>query len=79
MIEQEIITVGTRELRRTYSKNNKMIMQVETSIEYSEAIDPIDSTYTYVELDISIPTPDEFQAEIETFNNDINTSTSEQE
>ena len=36
-------------LYRTYSDNNKMIIQVETGIEYEEAIDVIPLKYTYIE------------------------------
>lgn len=37
-------------LYRTYSDENKMIIQNETSYEYSEAIDVEDAPYTYSEL-----------------------------
>lgn len=57
MIVQETITVGSRELRKSYSDNGKYIIQVETNIEYSEAIDPLDSPHTYTETDTDIPTP----------------------
>ncbi len=59
MVTQETIIVGSRELRKTYSDDNKMIIQVETNFEYSEAIDPIDSPYTYVESDNEIETQQE--------------------
>ena len=36
-------------LYRTYSTNNKMIIQNETGIEYSEAIDVENAPYTYIE------------------------------
>ena len=36
-------------LYRTYSDQNKMIIQVETGIEYCEAIDVENAKYTYVE------------------------------
>lgn len=38
-------------LYRTYSDENKIIKQVETDNEYSEAIDVEDAEYTYVETD----------------------------
>lgn len=45
-------------LYKTYSNANKIIKQVETNIEYEEAIDISDSEgnipYTYVETDIDI-------------------------
>lgn len=51
MIQQEIITVNDRELRRTYSDNNKYIKQVETGIEYADAVDIPTATFTYEETD----------------------------
>lgn len=36
-------------LYRTYSDENKYILQVETGIEYSEAIDVENAPFTYVE------------------------------
>lgn len=36
-------------LYRTYSDSNKYILQVETGIEYSEAIDVENAPYTYIE------------------------------
>ena len=41
-------------LYRTYSDANKMILQVETGIEYSEAIDVENAPYTYVETENNI-------------------------
>lgn len=38
-------------LYRTYSDENKYILQNETNTEYSEAIDVEDSGYTYMETD----------------------------
>lgn len=38
-------------LYRTYSDENKIIKQVETGIEYDEAIDIEGSSYTYIETD----------------------------
>ena len=38
-------------LFRTYSDENKYIMQLQTGIEYDIAIDVENSPYTYVELD----------------------------
>lgn len=38
-------------LNRTYSDQNFLIKQIETGIEYSEAIDIQDSQYTYEETD----------------------------
>jgi hypothetical protein len=42
-------------LYRTYSDKNKMIIQLETGIEYSEAIDVYPVRYTYIESDKDIP------------------------
>ncbi len=55
MVIQQTITIGSRELRKTYSDNNKMLIQDETNIEYSEAVDPLNSPYTYVESENDIP------------------------
>lgn len=41
-------------LYRTYSDKNKVIIQNETGIEYSEAIDVESAPYTYSESDIDI-------------------------
>jgi hypothetical protein len=38
-------------LFRTYSDEGKMLIQNETGIEYSEAVDVEDSGYTYSESD----------------------------
>lgn len=56
MIVRELLIVnedGT-ELYKTYSDTNKYILQVETGIEYSEAIDIDSTTYTYIETDKEI-------------------------
>ena len=41
-------------LYRTYSDNKKMIIQMPTNIEYSEAIDVENAPYFYVESDKEI-------------------------
>ena len=41
-------------LYRTYSDANKMILQVETGIEYSEAIDVENAPFTYIETENNI-------------------------
>lgn len=41
-------------LYRTYSNENKMLLQNETGIEYAEAIDVENALYTYSELDKEI-------------------------
>lgn len=41
-------------LYRNYSDQNKMILQVETGVEYAEAIDVESAPYTYEETDEDI-------------------------
>ena len=48
-------------LYRTYSDAGMMIRQNETGVEYSEAIDVANATYTYTETDKLIP--DDFDIE----------------
>lgn len=43
-------------LYRTYSDSNKYILQLETGIEYDEAIDVYPVKYTYVETEKEIST-----------------------
>ena len=50
MIEQEILENG---LIRTYSNNNKYIIQNETGNEYTEAVD-VPNKYTYTESEKDI-------------------------
>lgn len=54
MIKQEKIVINGRELVKTYSDNNKFIIQNETGTKYIEAIDVPDK-YTYTETDEDIP------------------------
>ena len=49
MIQTEIIEIGGKQFKRTYSDNNKVIRKVETSEEYSEAVDLTTATYEYEE------------------------------
>lgn len=56
MIATENITIGGRELVRTYSDANRMIKQDGTEIVYTEAVDPIGSGRTYTETEEEIPT-----------------------
>jgi len=42
-------------LIRTYSDNNKMILQVETGDEYEDAVDIYPTQFTYTETDKDIP------------------------
>ena len=56
MIATENITIGGRELVRTYSDANRMIQQDGTGAIYSEAYDPADSGRTYMETEEEIAT-----------------------
>lgn len=56
MIATENITIGGRELVRTYSDANLMIRQDSTGAVYSEAYDPAGSGRTYTETDEIIET-----------------------
>lgn len=53
MIKREYYTTRSDgvNLYRTYSDSNKYIIQEQTGIEYSEAIDVENAPYTYVEID----------------------------
>ena len=53
MLKQETIIVNGRELIKTYSDNNKYIIQNETGIEYMEAVD-IPNEHTYIESEREI-------------------------
>lgn len=50
----EKIVVGSRELIKHKSDNNKYIRQVETGIEYASAVDEIPCRFTYEETDRDI-------------------------
>jgi hypothetical protein len=50
-IKTEQITNGVRELIKHFSDSNKYILQVETGIEYEEAIDVMPCRYTYEETE----------------------------
>lgn len=58
MIKQETITVNGRTLVKTYSDNNKYIIQNETGIKYSEAVD-VPNRFTYSESEENIETEEE--------------------
>lgn len=58
MIKQETIIVNGRQLVKTYSDNNKYIIQNETGIKYTEAID-IPNKFTYSESLEYIPVIEE--------------------
>ena len=66
MIATENITIGGRELVRTYSDADLMIRQDGTGNIYSEAVDPLNSGRTYTETDIVIErTEDDRVAQLE--------------
>lgn len=58
MIKQETITINGRTLIKTYSDNNKYIIQNETGVKYSEAVD-VPNKYTYIESEEDIPNENE--------------------
>lgn len=52
MIQTEIVEVGNRQLKKTYTDDEtKMLHKVGTDEFYGEAIDVLDSPYTYEEVD----------------------------
>lgn len=51
MIKQETLTINNKVFIKTYSDKGNYIMQVQTGIKYSEAIDVVPSKYTYAETD----------------------------
>lgn len=61
MIKTETITVGTRQLIRTYSDAG---MKIERDgVRYDEAVDPLNIGRTYTETDEPIDTDTGFSAE----------------
>lgn len=54
MIKQETIIINGRTLVKTYSDSNKYIIQNETGVKYTEAID-VPNKYTYKESEEDIP------------------------
>ena len=60
MIQREFYTQrkdGVK-LYRTYSDAGMMIQQIETGVEYTEAIDVEGAPYTYTETETQIETPE---------------------
>ena len=49
MIVTEIVKIGKKEFKRTYSDKGFIIRKKGTSEKYSEAIDVLDSEFEYVE------------------------------
>lgn len=54
MIKQEALTIKNKTFIKTYSDENKYILQVETGYKYSEAIDVSPLRFTYIETDEKI-------------------------
>ena len=69
MIKQEIYIdesgVEYENLIHTFSDSGKVIMQLETGIEYDEAIDCFPLRYTYVETDKDVYKKNEIVEETE--------------
>ena len=59
MIVEKIITIGTKQFKHTKSDEDKCILQQETGVIYEEAIDVLESNYTYIETDRPITIFDE--------------------
>ena len=60
MIQREFYTQRKDDVKlyRTYSNIGMMIRQNETGVEYAEAIDVEDASYTYTETETPIETPE---------------------
>lgn len=54
MLIQEIVTINNRQLKHTYSSNNKQIRQIETNTIYDEVYDSLKRNYNYEETDLDI-------------------------
>lgn len=60
MIHMETVTIKGKQYRRTYSETN---MLLRDGVEYSEAIDPIDSDREYTESGTPLAESDKLTAE----------------
>ena len=65
MIQTENLTINDREFKRTYSDEDFYILQEQTGIEYTEAIDVMTANYTYIETDKPIEREEEEKTDIE--------------
>ena len=65
MIQTENLIINDREFKRTYSDENFYILQEQTGIEYTEAIDVMTANYTYIETDKPIEREEEEKTDIE--------------
>lgn len=64
MIIQEIVTINNRNLKHTYSSDNKYIKQIETDVVYTQVYDTLKRNYTYIETEQVIqpePIDEEFE------------------
>lgn len=61
MVVSEVIQIGKRQYRRTYSDEGYYIRKVGTEEEYTEAIDRITKNYTYEETDRKIEEGEEYE------------------
>ena len=52
MIVTESLTINGKEFIKTYSDENRYVVQDETGIAYTEAIDPVFTGRTYTEGDV---------------------------
>lgn len=59
MIVREIVTMGDRQFKHTYSDTNYYIKKEGTEEIYVEAFDIMASEFTYIEIDKQIPREDE--------------------
>ena len=57
MVKTELLKNGT--LIRHYSDSGKKLSQIETGMEYDEAIDVVPCRYTYKETDILVENKEE--------------------
>ena len=60
MIKQETITINGRTLIKTFSDSGKYIIQNETGVKYSEAVD-VPNKFTYRESEENIETEEELK------------------
>lgn len=64
MLRQETIIINGRQLIKTYSDSNKFIIQNETGLKYTEAVD-IPYKYTYTESEEEIPKEEDIKPVID--------------
>lgn len=60
MIKQETITINGRTLIKTFSDSGKYIIQNETGVKYSEAVD-VPNRFTYRESEENIEAKEELE------------------